>query len=229
MTGKNTIPNWKETDRPREKLMQQGAATLSDAELLAILIGSGTPKQSAVELMQHILADCNNNLNTLGKRTFRELMAYKGIGEAKAVTLVAAAELGRRRQRSGREERPLLNSSQALYELLVHDMRDTPVEEAWVVFMNRRYELIKHSRISVGGMTETAVDVRVILKEALLCNAVTLALAHNHPSNNCMPSANDDALTQAVKNACHTLRIALVDHLIVCDGSYYSYADEGRL
>lgn len=229
MNQKLSINQWKESDRPREKLMNTGAESLSDAELLAILIGSGTPQLSAVALMQEILNDCNNNLHTLGKLSYHQLMNYKGIGEAKAVTIVAACELGRRRRKSQREERPLLRSSEDIYNYLSDSMRDLDVEEAHALFLNQRLEVIKPIKLSHGGITETAIDIRVILKEALLCNATNIAIAHNHPSNNCTPSRGDDLITQTLKEACKTLRLNLIDHIIVCDGTYYSYADEGRL
>ena len=223
------ITDWSEADRPREKLRDKGAETLSDAELLAILIGSGSTKESAVSLMQRILHDCDGNLNTLGKRSLHELMQYNGIGEAKAITIIAACELGKRRQAAKAAERPDMGSAQAVYEYMHPKMQDLDTEEAWVLLMNQRFRLIKAVRLSHGGLTETAVDVRVILREALLANATTLTLIHNHPSGNARPSGDDDRITHKLKTACETMRLYLIDHLIVTDGKYYSYAEEGRI
>ena len=223
------ITDWSEADRPREKLRDKGAETLSDAELLAILIGSGSTKESAVSLMQRILSACDNNLNTLGKMSLHELMQYNGIGEAKAITIIAACELGKRRQAAKAAERPDMGSAQAVYEYMHPKMQDLDTEEAWVLLMNQRFRLIKAVRLSHGGLTETAVDVRVILREALLANATTLTLIHNHPSGNARPSGDDDRITHKLKTACETMRLYLIDHLIVTDGRYYSYAEEGRI
>ncbi len=223
------ITDWSEADRPREKLRDKGAETLSDAELLAILIGSGSTKESAVALMQRILSACDNNLNTLGKMSLHELMQYNGIGEAKAITIIAACELGKRRQAAKAAERPDMGSAQAVYEYMHPKMQDLDTEEAWVLLMNQRFRLIKAVRLSHGGLTETAVDVRVILREALLANATTLTLIHNHPSGNARPSGDDDRITHKLKTACETMRLYLIDHLIVTDGRYYSYAEEGRI
>ncbi len=229
MNDKLTISQWAEEDRPREKLRDLGTQALSNAELLAILIGSGSAKESAVSLMQRILNDCNNNLNTLGKRNIRELCEYNGIGEAKAITLLAACELGKRRQREKPEERPDLGSPTAIYNYIHPFMQDLDVEEAWIVLMNQNYKLIRAQRISHGGITETAVDVRIIIKEALLSNATVLALCHNHPSNNPTPSADDDRLTTRVKKACEIMRIYFLDHLVITDGRYYSYQEHGKI
>lgn len=226
---KLTINNWAEEDRPREKLMRLGAEALSNAELLAILIGSGSTKESAVSLMQRVLNDCDNNLNTLGKRSIHELMTYNGVGEAKAITILAACELGKRRQQAQAAERKDLGSATAVYNYMHPQMQDLDVEEAWILLMNQNYKLIKPMRISHGGITETAVDVRIIIKEALLCNTTVLALCHNHPSNNPRPSRDDDQLTQRVKKACELMRIHFMDHIIITDGAYYSYYEQGRL
>ena len=223
------ITDWSEADRPREKLRDKGAETLSDAELLAILIGSGSTKESAVAHMQRILSACDNNHNTLGKMSLHELMQYNGIGEAKAITIIAACELGKRRQAAKAAERPDMGSAQAVYEYMHPKMQDLDTEEAWVLLMNQRFRLIKAVRLSHGGLTETAVDVRVILREALLANATTLTLIHNHPSGNARPSGDDDRITHKLKTACETMRLYLIDHLIVTDGRYYSYAEEGRI
>lgn len=226
---KLNINQWAEEDRPREKLLLKGAQSLSDAELLAILIGSGSTKESAVDLMKRILKDCGNNLNTLGKMSARELMAYNGIGEAKAISVIAACELGKRRQREKAEERKQLDSAQSIYDYMHPVMQDLDTEEAWVLLLNQNFRLIKSMRISHGGISETAVDVRIILKEALMANATVLALCHNHPSNNARPSSDDDRLTEKLKQACKTMRIHFLDHIIMTDGHYYSYQEEGRI
>lgn len=228
---KLSINQWAEEDRPREKLMRLGAAALSNAELLAILIGSGSHDESAVDLMKRVLADCGNNLNTLGKQTIEQLTdgRYKGLGPAKAVAIIAACELGKRRQAEKAEERKQLNSALAIYEYMHPRMQDLSEEEAWVLLMNQNFKLIKSVQLSHGGITETAVDVRLIVKHALLCNATVVALCHNHPSNNASPSGDDDRLTQRVKQACELMRLHLLDHLIITDGRYYSYSEEGKL
>lgn len=229
MTDKLNINQWAEDDRPREKFMRNGAKSLSNAELLAILIGSGSTDESAVELMKRILGDSNNNLNTLGKKTIHELTQYKGMGPAKAVTVLAACELGKRRQAEGVEPRPRLDSADTIYSHMHTKMQDLDVEEAWVLLMNQNFRLIKEECISHGGISETAVDIRIIIREAILHNATVIALCHNHPSNNTTPSADDDRLTQRLKKACETMRIHMADHIIVTDGRYYSYCEEGRL
>ncbi len=226
---KLAINEWAEEDRPREKLMSLGAEALSNAELLAILIGSGSRDQSAVELMKSILSDCNNNLNTLGKKTIRELTLYKGMGEAKAVSVLAACELGKRRARERAEEKKDLGSAMAIYDYMHTRMQDLDVEEAWLLLMNNNYKLIAAQRLSHGGLSETAVDVRLIVKEALLHNATIVAFCHNHPSNNATPSVNDDKLTSRIQKACELMRLYFLDHVIITDGQYYSYREHGRL
>lgn len=226
---KLNINEWAEEDRPREKLMRLGADALSNAELLAILIGSGSTKETAVELMKRVLKDCDNNLNTLGKMGIKELCNYNGVGEAKAITILAACELGKRRAREKAVERPDLGSATAIYNYMHPRMQDLDTEEAWILLMNQNYKLLKAERLSHGGITETAVDVRIIMKEALLHNATIIALCHNHPSNNISPSRDDDLLTKRIKGACDIMRIYFLDHIIVCDGHYFSYKENGRL
>jgi DNA repair protein RadC len=224
-----SINQWSEQDRPREKLEQQGPQALSDAELLAILIGSGSAGQSAVDLMKDILNDCHNNLNTLGKLSIADLTRYKGMGPAKAVTILAACELGKRRAAAQVEPRQRMDSAQAIYENMLPHMQDLGVEEFWALYLNQNYKLIKKACISRGGISETAVDIRLIMKEALLCNATVVALAHNHPSGNTQPSRQDDALTRRIKQACDTMRIYLLDHIVVTDGNYFSYREHDRI
>ena len=214
---------------PREKFERLGAEALSNSELLAILIGSGNTKESAVDLMKRVMNDCGNNLNTLGKKTIKELCDYKGVGPAKAITILAACELGKRRQLEKAEERLDLGSAVAIYEHMHPLMQDLDVEEAWVLLMNRNFKLIKKVRISHGGISETAVDVRVIMKHAIMNNATVIALCHNHPSNNPRPSGDDDRLTKRMKEACQLMRIFFLDHLIITDGRYYSYHEEGKI
>ena len=214
MSSRLTIANWAEDDQPREKLRDKGAQALSNAELLAILIGSGSPGVSAVELMQQVLNDCKNNLNTMGKMSIRQLMDYRGIGEAKAITILAACELGKRRQEQN-YMRP--------------KMQDLDTEEFWVLLLNQNYRLIKDIRISHGGISEVSVDVRIIMREAVLANATVLAVCHNHPSGSISPSRQDDQITQTIHRACDTMRLHFLDHLIITDGQYFSYHESGKV
>ena len=229
MGDKLTIAHWSEDDQPREKLRDKGPQALSNAELLAILIGSGTPGVSAVELMQQILNECNNNLNTLGKMSIRELTNHKGIGEAKAITILAACELGKRRQLEAAEVRPDTGTATRIHNHMHPILQDVDVEEFWILLMNQNYRLIKKTRIARGGISEVSVDIRIIIREAVLANATMLAVCHNHPSGSLRPSRMDDDLTHAIQNACKLMRIHFLDHVIVTDGAYYSYHEEGRL
>lgn len=224
-----SITDWAEEDRPRERLERLGPEALSNAELLAILIGSGTPQQSAVDLMKVVLASCHNNLNSLGKMSIRDLERFKGIGPAKAITILAACELGKRRAREKVEERDDIGSATAIYNYMHPRMQDLDVEEFHILLMNQDFKLIKAERISHGGITETAVDIRIIMKEVLLNNATVLAACHNHPSGNIRPSRMDDQLTERIRKACDIMRVHFLDHVIVTDGAYYSYREKGRL
>lgn len=226
---KLNINQWAAQDRPREKLMRLGPAALSDAELLAILVGSGSTKEDAVTLMKRILADCRNNLNTLGKLTISQLMQYNGVGEAKAITILAACEIGKRRQMESPEERPDLGTATRIYNHMRPVMQDLDVEEFWLLLMNQNYRLIKKVRISHGGITEVAVDIRIIMREAVLANATIMAVCHNHPSGSLHPSQQDNQLTANLQRACSVMRIHFLDHIIVTDGHYYSYHESGRL
>ncbi|MBR1469456.1 MAG: DNA repair protein RadC [Prevotella sp.] len=227
--SKLNITQWAEADRPREKLRDLGPEALSDAELLAILIGSGSTKETAVELMKRVLNGCQNNLNTLGKKTIRELCEYNGIGEAKAITILAACELGKRRQLEKAEERKDMGSPTAIYQLMHPLMQDLDVEEFWALYTNQHHRLIKKVRISHGGITETAVDIRIIMREAVLANCTVLAVCHNHPSGNLTPSKADTELTRNLRRACEVMRIHFLDHVIVTDGHYFSYHERGML
>ena len=229
MAEKLTITQWAEEDRPREKMMLHGVSALSNAELLAILIGSGNTEDSAVELMRKVLNDYRNNLNELGKASIDELCRYKGIGPAKAITILAASELGKRRKEEAIEERPAILSSRDVYQCLHPLMCDLPTEECWVLLLNQANRLIDKVKVSTGGLSATAVDVRCILREALMKRASAIALCHNHPSGSIRPSREDDLLTKQVVQASECMNIRLVDHVILTDGAFYSYADEGRI
>ena len=229
MAEKLTITQWAEEDRPREKMMLHGVSALSNAELLAILIGSGNTEDSAVELMRKVLNDYRNNLNELGKASIDELCRYKGIGPAKAITILAASELGKRRKEEAIEERPAILSSRDVYQCLHPLMCDLPTEECWVLLLNQANKLIDKVKVSTGGLSATAVDVRCILREALMKRASAIALCHNHPSGSIRPSREDDLLTKQVAQASECMNIRLVDHVILTDGAFYSYADEGRI
>jgi DNA repair protein RadC len=216
-------------DRPREKLMNYGKASLTDAELVAILIGSGTVEVNAIQLGEQILAAVNGNLGELGKRTLKELMRFKGIGEAKAITIAAALELGRRRQLSDLLERDRITCARDAYELLLPDMIDLPHEEFWIILLNRNANVIGKRRISSGGVSKVLVDAKLVFHPALEALATGLILAHNHPSNNLKPSQEDIDLTKKLKKAGESLDISVYDHLIISAGSFYSFADAGIL
>ena len=226
---KLNINQWAEEDRPREKLMRLGADALSNAELMAILIGSGNTKENAVDLMKKVLNDCNNNLNTLGKMSIQDLCRYTGIGEAKAITILAACELGKRRQMETPEERPDLGTATRIYNHMHPVLQDKDVEEFWLLFMNQNYRLIKKMCIAHGGISEVSVDIRIIMREAVLANATILAVCHNHPSGNLLPSSMDNDLTDSIQRACNLMRIRFLDHVIITDGAYFSYHESGRL
>lgn len=229
MEIKNTIKNWAKDDRPREKLIDQGSAALSNSELLAILIHNGTPQKSALDLAREVLKLGNDSLNELGKLTLADLMRIKGIGEAKAVTISAALELGRRRQTDKPMDRYKINNSQAMGEYLQAKFKDYLHEVFAVVFLNQNNKIIHFEVVSEGGITGTVADPRVILKKALEKNAVGIILCHNHPSGNLSPSRADEFLTNKIKEAANFLDIKVMDHFIVTDAGYYSFADEGLL
>ena len=229
MTERLTITQWAEEDRPREKMMMHGASALSNAELLAILIGSGNAEESAVELMRKVLNDYHNNLNELGKASIDDVCRYKGIGSAKAISILAASELGKRRKEEAVKERVTILSSKDVYDCFYPLMCDLPTEEFWVLMLNQASKIIDKVKISAGGLSATAVDVRCILREALIKRASAIVLCHNHPSGNIRPSKEDDLLTKHVAQASGCMDIRLVDHIILTDGAFYSYADEGRI
>ena len=224
-----TIKHWAEGDRPREKLLQKGREYLSDAELLAILIGSGSKNESAVEVSKKILARAQDNLNELGRFSVKQLMDVKGIGEARALTIVAALELGRRRRSSEALEKKKISSSSSVFELMQPKIGELPHEEFWILYLNNSNKVIQELPLSKGGITGTLVDVRLAFKQALHLGATALILVHNHPSGNLNPSAADKQLTQKFKTAGESLDVKVLDHIIITENSYFSFADEGIL
>ena len=226
---KLSIARWDEADRPREKLGRLGPQALSNAELLAILIGSGSAEESAVDLMRRVLADCDGSLRRLGKTPLPALCAYKGIGPAKAITLMAACELGRRRASEPAEQRPQIRSSRDIYNYFLPRMQDLPTEECHVLLLNQQLRVIDSRCVGRGGLSSTLVDVRCVMFEAITARAAAIALCHNHPSGSVRPSADDDRLTRRVGQASRLLDVRLIDHLVLTDTGYFSYADEERL
>ena len=226
---KLSIKDWDEADRPREKMIQKGAAALSDAELIAIIIGKGSSKETAVDLSKRILQSAQNNLNQLGKYHLNDLVKFNGIGSVKAITILAALELGRRRKLVEVVQRDQIEGSHSVHAIFQSLLADLPYEEFWVLLLNQSNKVINRIKISQGGVAATVVDVKLILKSALMEHSPAIILCHNHPSGNKMPSSNDDSLTEKIKSAAKHMDIRVVDHVIVCDGEYYSYADEGRL
>lgn len=224
-----SIKNWNLDDRPREKLLTKGRAALSDSELIAILIGSGSRQESAVALSKRILADAENNLNKLGKMDIKGLMNFKGIGEAKAVTIAAALELGRRRSGETGLKQKKISSSKSVFELLQPIIGELPHEEFWIVYLNNSNKVLQTMQLSKGGITGTLVDVRLVFKSAIQLGAVAVILGHNHPSGTLKPSNADRALTQKLKVAGESLDIKVLDHVIVTENSYFSFADENIL
>lgn len=223
------IKNWAPEDRPREKLLLKGTTALSDAELIAILIGTGTSNLSAVEVSKKILQHVNYHLHDLARLSIRDLTKIKGIGEAKAVTIVAALELGRRRKETDVSEKPKISSSHDAFQQIAGDMIDLPHEEFWVLLLNRANRVIRKKRVSEGGVSGTVADPKIIFKMALEELASGLIVAHNHPSGNMKASQSDIDLTKKIKEAGKFLEIQLLDHLIVCGQKYYSFADEGMI
>ena len=221
------ITNWSEDDRPREKLMLKGKGVLSDAELIAILIGSGSRNESAVDLSKKILASVDNNLNALGKLSISQLMVFRGIGEAKAISIIAALELGRRRRAEYVVELKKITSSKIIFEIMQPIIGELPHEEFWIIYMNNSNKVISKSQLSKGGITGTLVDVRIVFKTALEMGATALILCHNHPSGTLIPSDADRQITKKLKLAGDSLEIKVLDHLIVTESSYFSFADEG--
>jgi len=226
-----TIREWSEEDRPREKMLIRGASALSDAELLAILIGSGNRDESAVELSRRIMTASQHNLNELAKFSIHDLCKkFKGIGPAKAITIKAALELGKRRRTSGNVERKKISSSLDLYDLFEPSLIDLQHEEFWIALLNGANKVMEVSRLTQGGSNQTVVDIPMILKLALEKKAASLAVAHNHPSGQKYPSNEDDKVTKRVKAGCDAIGVRLLDHIIIAaNNGYYSYCDEGKI
>ncbi|MFN0214074.1 MAG: DNA repair protein RadC [Saprospiraceae bacterium] len=224
-----SISDWAEADRPREKMILKGCQSLSDAELIAILLGSGSIGKSAVSLAQEILASVENNLHELGKRSLNELQRFKGIGEAKAISIAAALELGRRRQISDLRERPRVNSSRDAFNAIAPLLTDLHHEEFWLLLLNKACEVTARKKLSTGSASGTVADVKQIFKIALDAQASAVIAVHNHPSGNLKPSSADIELTKKMKEAGKFLDLALLDHLIVSERGYYSFADEGTI
>jgi len=228
-TGHSAIPQWAESDRPREKLLLKGKTALTDAELLAILIRSGTPKQSAIDLAKQILSTVENNLVGLSRLAVADLTKFKGMGEVKAITIVAALELGRRRRGAEALQRKTITSSADAYEVLQMHIGDIDYEQFAIIMLNQANQVLKVENISEGGITGTVVDPKRVFRAAINSNAINIILAHNHPSGSLKPSKNDLDLTQKLKKAGEYLQIMVLDHLILGDNKYLSMADDGFL
>ena len=228
-TVRLSIKQWASEDRPTERLQRLGAESLTDGELLAILIGSGTQQYSAVDIGNQVLGRFNNNLNTLGKARFDEILATEGVGTQTACKILAAVELGRRRLMATPELHPDMSTATRIYNYMLPKMQDLATEEFHILLINQNFRLIKSERISQGGITEVSADIRIMIREAVLNNATIMAVCHNHPSGSTRPSRVDDTLTQSVKQACEVMRIHFLDHVIVTDGAYYSYHEQGKL
>ena len=226
---KLSIKYWSEDDRPREKLISKGLQSLSDAELIAILIGSGSAKESAVELAKRILQSCDNNLHQIGKLSLENLQKFHGIGPAKAVTIVSALELGRRRKISDVMQRKQIGGSKDAFEIFQPLLADIPHEEFWILLLNSANKVIETSKISQGGLSGTVVDIRMILSKAINKMAAAMIICHNHPSGNINPSEADIKLTNKIKKACQYFDIRFLDHIIVGDKDFYSFADNGAI
>jgi DNA repair protein RadC len=224
-----TIKELAEDDRPREKLMLKGKQALSDAELVAILLATGTKNESAVQLSQRILSSCQNNLNEIAKLSVNDLKKFKGIGEAKAITIVSALELGRRRKETDIVKHETVKTSMDAYRHIAPKLSDLPHEEFWMILLNRANKIIKTELVGRGGVSGTVADIRLIIKPAVESLASSVIIAHNHPSGNLRPSDSDIHLTKKVNEAARLFDIQLADHLIIGDASYFSFADEGLL
>ncbi|MCB4807730.1 DNA repair protein RadC [Tamlana sp. 62-3] len=224
-----SIKNWSQDDQPREKLLHKGKGALSDAELVAILIGSGNREESAVALCKRILASVNNNLSELGKLSIKQLMAFKGIGEAKAVSISAALELGRRRRGEEALQKKQITSSHSVFEMMQPIIGELQHEEFWIIYLNNSNKVIQKNQLSKGGITGTLVDVRLVLKQALEVGATSLILSHNHPSGTLKPSSADKQITAKLKVAAQSLDIKVLDHVIITEKAYFSFADEAIL
>ncbi|MEO1030922.1 RadC family protein [Winogradskyella sp.] len=223
------IKYWSEDDQPREKLKDKGKTVLSDAELVAILIGAGSKEESAVDLCKRILSNVDNNLSTLGKLSIKQLMEFKGIGMAKAITILAALELGRRRRLEDALRPKKITSSHTVYDIMQPIIGELPHEEFWILYLNNSNKILHKNQLSKGGITGTLVDVRLVLKNALEVGATALILCHNHPSGTLKPSKSDRDITRKLKSAAQSLDIKVLDHLIITEKAYFSFADEDLL
>jgi len=228
-TVKLSVRQWASEDRPSNKLQNLGTAALSDSELLAILVGSGTAQMNAVEIGQQIMSRFHHSLSKLAKADFRDIKDIEGVGTYTACKILAAIELGKRRQLATAMMAPDLCTATAIYNYMNPKMQDLQVEEGHVILLNQNYKLIKSVRISQGGITETSVDIRIIMKEAVVNNATIIVFCHNHPSGSICPSRVDDELTKSIKRACDLMRIHFCDHVIIGDCQYYSYREQGKL
>lgn len=226
---KRSIKEWPVDERPREKAMRNGISSLSKSELLAILIGSGNADESAVELMKKVLHTCNDSISELARRSVDDLCRFKGIGPAKAITIVAACELWKRRSGDEKHEPPRITCSRDLFNYFHPIMCDLNVEQCYVLLMNNMNKVIDHVLIGSGGLTATMVDIRLVLREAIMKRATAIALCHNHPSGNLKPSRDDDSLTKNLAEACRVMNIRLLDHIIIAGNRYYSYSEETHL
>ncbi|PZD76995.1 DNA repair protein RadC [Mesonia sp. K7] len=224
-----TIKNWAQDDRPREKLLNKGRTAVSDAELIAILIGSGNKTESAVELSKRILASTDYKLNDLGKVSVNQLMKFNGIGEAKAITIVAALELGRRRKSEAVVKKNKITSSKDVFEVMNYQLGELKHEEFWILYLDNSNQIIEKFQLSKGGINSTIVDVRLVYKKALEIASVSLILVHNHPSGNLNPSSQDKQITRKLQKGGESLDIKVLDHLIITEKSYFSFADENLL
>lgn len=227
--ARQSIRMWPEDERPREKVLRNGVSSLSKSELLAVLIGSGSTEESAVGLMKKVLASCGDSIAELAKLSIDDLCRFKGIGPAKAISIVAACELWKRRRDDEGGEQPCVKCSQDIYDYFYPVMCDLSIEETYVLLLNNRNRVIDHVKISSGGLTASTVDIRLVLREALMKRATGLALCHNHPSGNTRPSRDDDNVTVSVAAACKIMNIRFLDHIVFTSGGYFSYNDEARL
>lgn len=226
---KMTIKSWALDDRPREKLLSKGKTALSNAELIAILIGSGNKEESAVDLSKRILSTVEGNINQLAKMSVEKLMTFRGIGEAKAISILTALELGTRRQNEPKIEIVKITTSKDVFTLMKPLVHDKTYEEFWVIYLNNSNKILAKQLCSMGGITSTVVDVRLLYKRALELSAVGIIVCHNHPSGNVQPSISDRELTDKIKQAGDSLDIQLLDHLIIGEKSYFSFADQGEI
>jgi len=226
---KLSIKDWALEDRPREKLMYKGVKSLSSAELLAIIIGSGNRKQSAVELSKAILSSCNNDLNQLAKKTIPELIKIPGIGEAKAISIISALELGRRQKAFSSKQKQSITGSQDAFEILSPYVENLGHEEFWIIYLNRANKIVEIKNVSSGGITGTVFDIRLVFKDALMLEATNIILCHNHPSGNLQASTADKDITQRTIDAGKLMNISILDHIIIAENQYFSFADEGLI